>query len=230
MSATEWRTTRYAGHSLRYALAGSGPVVVLPKKDRHDYVPFDQLADRFKMVQVEPLGFGRSDRPVSYPAGGLHEQILAVCDVEGITDFAVWGYSQGGAMACAIAQATSRAQVVVCGGFNVLRGLSDGWLARMNQERRIPVASRTFWNWFHAYDWYVELRRLRTPMLTYFGSLDRQRVSVKDQNILRGLGIDVVEFAGLDHGRCGLGDPGSPATATVTDWLQAQGWRDITNN
>jgi hypothetical protein len=125
-------------------------------------------------------------------------------------------------MTCAIAQATPRARLVVCGGFNVLQGPWDGWLARMNRERRIPTGNRTFWNSFHAFDWYVELRRLRAPMLTYFGSLDRQRVAVKDQHILRGSGVDVVEFAGLDHSRCGLTDSGSPATATVTAWLGAQ--------
>ncbi|GAA5005628.1 hypothetical protein GCM10023317_40270 [Actinopolymorpha pittospori] len=58
----------------------------------------------------------------------------------------------------------------------------------------------------------------------YWGTLDAQRVSLKDQHILRGLGIDVAEFAGLDHGGCGLGDPDSPATAVVPDWLKHHGW------
>jgi hypothetical protein len=113
---------------------------------------------------------------------------------------------------------------MVCGGFNVLRGLSDAWLARMNRERRIPVGSRTFWNWFHSYNWHAELRQMAIPKLMYWGALDAQRVSLKDQYILRGVGIDVAEFAGLDHGRCGLGDPESPATDMVADWLQGHGW------
>lgn len=113
---------------------------------------------------------------------------------------------------------------MVCGGFNVLRGLSDAWLARMNRERRVPVGSRTFWNWFHSYDWHAELRHMAIPKLMYWGTLDAQRVSLKDQHILRGLGIEVAEFAGLDHGRCGLGDPASPATDLVADWLQRHGW------
>src|SRR5262245_31700358 len=112
-----WKTVTFAGYRLRYAVAGSGPAVVLPKKDRGGYAPFDRLADRYTMVQVEPLGFGWSDRPADYPEAGLQEQILAVCDAEGIGDFAVWGYSQGGAMACAIARAaTARARLLVCGG------------------------------------------------------------------------------------------------------------------
>src|SRR5262249_37356451 len=102
-----WKTVTFAGYRLRYTAAGSGPAVILPKKDRSDYVPFERLADRYTMVQIEPLGFGRSERPADYPTAGLHEQILTVCDAEGIGEFAVWGYSQGGAMACAIAQATT---------------------------------------------------------------------------------------------------------------------------
>lgn len=197
---------------------------MLPKKDRGSYVPFERLADRYTMIQVEPLGFGRSERPTDYPASGVHEQVLAVCDEEGIGDFAVWGFSQGGAMACAVAQATPRARLMVCGGFHVLRGLSDAWVARMNRERRIPVGSRTFWNWFHQYDWYAELRHMAIPKLVYFGSLDAQKVPPKEQDILRGLGVDVVEFPGFDHSRCGLGNPDSPATDVVADWLARNGW------
>ena len=219
-----WETAVFGARRLRYAVAGSGPAVVLPKKDRGPYVPFERLADRYTMVQIEPLGFGRSDRPDPYPPAGIHEQILAVCDKEEIAEFAVWGFSQGGAMACAIAQATPRARLVVCGGFNVLRGLSDAWLARMNRELRVPVGSRAFWNWFHSYDWHAELRHLAVPKFMYWGALDAQRVSPKDQHILRGLGVEFAEFAGLDHAGCGLGDPSSPATDVVADWLERHGW------
>jgi pimeloyl-ACP methyl ester carboxylesterase len=176
------------------------------------------------MVQIEPLGFGRSDRPDPYPPVDIHEQILAVCNQEDISDFAVWGFSQGGAMACTTAQATPRARLLVCGGFNVLRGLSNAWLARMNCERRIPVGSRTFWNSFHSYDWHAELRQIAVPKLMYWGTADAQRVSLKDQYILRDLGVEFVEFAGLNHGDCSLGDPTSPATDVVADWLQRNGW------
>ena len=101
-----WKTLRFAGHVVRYAVAGRGPAVVLLKKDRGSYVPFERLADRYTMVQIEPLGFGGSDRPANCPPGGVHEQVLRVCDQEDVAEFAVWGFSQGGAMACAVAQAT----------------------------------------------------------------------------------------------------------------------------
>jgi pimeloyl-ACP methyl ester carboxylesterase len=159
-----------------------------------------------------------------HPAAGVHEQILAVCDDVGIAEFAVWGFSQGGAMAAAVAQATPRARLMVCGGFPALRGLSDAWIARMNRQERVPIGSRAFWNWFHSYDWPAELRRLPIPKLVYFGSRDPHRPGRKDQWTLRGLGVDVVEFPGLDHTSCGLGDPASPATEMVAEWLRRNGW------
>jgi hypothetical protein len=62
------------------------------------------------------------------------------------------------------------------------------------------------------------------PKLVYFGSLDAQRVPLKEQCVLRGLGVDVVELPGLDHSRCGLANPNSPATDVVADWLARNGW------
>jgi pimeloyl-ACP methyl ester carboxylesterase len=219
-----WKTLTFAGHRLRYSISGGGPAVVLPKKDRGAYVPFERLADRYTMVQIEPLGFCSSSRPDSYPPEGIDEQILAVCDQEGIEEFAVWGFSQGGAMACAVARATPRARLLVCGGFRVLRDPTDAWIARMNRQGRVPAGPRSFWNSFHGFDWHAELRRLAMPKLVYFGSEDAQRIRRKDQVVLRALGVDVVEFPGLNHDSCGLSDPLSPATATVAEWLEQQGW------
>lgn len=104
MHGVDWRAIEFCGHAIRYSVAGDGRAVVLPKKDRHDYVPFHRLADRYRTLQVEPLGFGQSDRPDPYPPYGVAEQILAVCDAEGIEEFAVWGFSQGGAMALRLAR------------------------------------------------------------------------------------------------------------------------------
>lgn len=222
MPRSEWM--RFDRHRLWYSVVGRGPAVVFPKKDRGDYAPTRLLADRYTLIQVEPVGFCRSDRPETYPSGGVPVQVLAVCDAEGVDEFAVWGFSQGGAMACTVAQATSRARLLICGGFNPLRGLSDAWLARMNREQRVPLGSREFWNYFHTFDWHGEFRRLSIPMLTYAGTLDQQRLTRGDRAIMRALGVDVIEFDGLDHSRCGLGDPDSPATGAVTAWLKRNGW------
>ena len=222
--ALRWRSVCVDGRRLWYSVVGRGPAVVLPKKDRGDYLPTRLLADQYKLIQVEPLGFGRSDRPVTYPRGGVPRQVLAVCNAEGVDEFAVWGFSQGGAMACTVAQATSRARLLVCGGFNPLRGLSDAWLARMNREQRVPLGSREFSNYFHTFDWHRELRRLDVPILMYAGTVDTQRLSRSERHILHALGADVVEFDGLDHRRSGLVEPESPATLAVSEWLQHNAW------
>jgi pimeloyl-ACP methyl ester carboxylesterase len=104
-----------------------------------------------------------------------------------------------------------------------LRGLSDSFVSRMNREQRIPVGSRTFWNCFHRCDWYAELRHLTIPKLVYFGSLDAQRVPLKDQYVLRGVGVDVHEFPDLGHRECGL-NAENPATEMVADWLARNDW------
>ncbi len=225
LQAQRWESVRLDGHQLRYSVVGQGPSVVLPKKDLGDYEPTRLLSDRYTLIQVEPVGFCRSDRPQRYPRAGVPEQILTVCDTEGIDEFAVWGFSQGGAMACTVARATPRARLLICGGFNPLRGLSAAWLARMNLEKRVPLGSREFWNYFHSYDWRHELRRLDIAMLVYAGSLDKQCLSRSEQLVVRALGVDVVTFDGLGHADSGLGDPDSPATNTVAEWMNRHGWQ-----
>ena len=227
MESILWKTIRLGGHQLRYSIAGQGRAVLIPKKDRHGYLAATGLAERYRVLQVEPIGFGHSDRPDRYPSISVPEQILAVCDAEGVEDFAVWGYSQGGAMACAVAQATPRARAVVCGGFNVLRPPTAAWIATMNREQRVAAGSRAFWNYFTGFDWHLELRRLEVPILVYAGTRDKQRPTVRDQGILRALEIDVVNLRGFNHPECGLGNSASPATSVVTDWLQHRGWTPL---
>ena len=76
---------------MRYSIAGQGRAVLVPKKDRHGYLAATGLAERYRVLQVEPIGFGQSDRPDLYPSFSVPEQILAVCDAEGVEEFAVWG-------------------------------------------------------------------------------------------------------------------------------------------
>lgn len=221
MQATMRRkVVELGGHRLRYSVMGQGPAVVVPRKDRGRYVAVAALATRYRVLQIEPIGFGESDRPVPYPPISVPEQILAGCDAEGVEEFAVWGYSQGGAMACALAQASPRVGAVICGGFNALRPPTAAWIARMNREKRVAVGSRAFWNYFLGFDWHHELSRLEVPILMYAGTRDRQRPSLRDQRVLRALGIDVVDLEGHDHAECGLDRPASPATDVVTSWLQ----------
>jgi hypothetical protein len=58
-------SVRFADQRISYRLAGSGPALVLVKPHRapKDYVQLRLLADRFTLLQINPLGYGASDRP-----------------------------------------------------------------------------------------------------------------------------------------------------------------------
>jgi pimeloyl-ACP methyl ester carboxylesterase len=135
------------------AFAIEWPVLVVLRLHRFpkERIAFRLLSGRFAVIEVDLLGFGDSDRPLEYPQGGVHEQVLAVLDQEAV------GYSQGGAMAASIAQATSGAAAVVCGGYALVGFPTDAFMRRMDRELRVPIASRTYWHCFKRFDWLEEL-------------------------------------------------------------------------
>jgi hypothetical protein len=77
----------FGGHRVCYRLADDGPPSVLAKPHRRpkDYIQLRLLSARLLVVQVEPLGFGDSDRPADYPLAGLREQVLSVPDRSALT-------------------------------------------------------------------------------------------------------------------------------------------------
>lgn len=125
-------------------------------------------------------------------------------------------------MACTVARASSRVRALVCGGYNVFRDPSAAWLARANRQRQIPESALAFWNDFTSFDWYAELRRLDIPTLMYCGTDDPHRLRRQDLPVLRGLGVEVAQFDGLDHAALGLTTASSPALAVVASWLDQQ--------
>ncbi|HZC26234.1 MAG TPA: alpha/beta hydrolase [Actinopolymorphaceae bacterium] len=215
---------QFAGHRIAYHVAGDGPAVVLVKNDRYSKISPELrlLSDRYTIIQISPLGFGRSDRPHDYPPGGIHEQVLAVLDHEDVDRFAVWGYSQCGAMAAVVAQGTTRAAAMVAGGFSLLNGgPTDAWMARMDREQRVPTAPRAFWHWFKRFDWADELAAMACPTLMYVGSEDPTSALIwRTNEASSDRGVTIIEFEGLDHRGC----EAEPALSTqvvpgVVDWL-----------
>jgi pimeloyl-ACP methyl ester carboxylesterase len=214
----------FAGHDISYRVAGRGPALVLVKPHRYpkDYLQLRLLADRYQVIQVEPLGFGASDRPHRLPGAGLHEQVLAVVDREAVDRFVVWGYSQGGAMAAAVARASPRVVAMVAGGFSLATQPTAAWVDRMDRQQRVPNAARTFWRQFKRFDWVAELAAMGCPSLLYVGGEDRVQAGGlrRTRASLADAGAIVVEFDGLDHRTCDR----EPAMSTrivptVVDWL-----------
>lgn len=218
---------QFAGHRIAYHVAGQGPALVLLRNDRYSKVSAELrlLSDRYTVVQVSPLGFGRSDRPRDYPPAGIHEHVLAVLDHEEIDRFAVWGYSQCGAMATVVAQGTTRAAALVTGGFSPINGgPSDAWIARADREQRVPVPARAFWHWLRRFDWAAELAAMPCAKLVYVGDEDPMAARIwRTHEALTDRGVTVIEFDGLDHRGCAT----DPALSTrvvpaVANWLDTR--------
>jgi pimeloyl-ACP methyl ester carboxylesterase len=114
------------GFRVHYEVVGDGdPILLLPgvlmegrRWFETGYV--ELLSDRHRVIVVDPLGFGLSDKPVtpeSYSAAALVEDTIAVLDQEQVESVALWGYSRGAALAADVAaHYPARVSRLVCGG------------------------------------------------------------------------------------------------------------------
>ncbi|MEC3919366.1 alpha/beta fold hydrolase [Nocardia sp. CDC160] len=108
------RTRRFdvGDHRLAYDVRGDGPdtVVLIPGllMSRRMQGPLaDELAATgLRVVTLDPLGTGESDRPAdssSYSMRGFAEQVVALLDELGVDRAVVYGTSAGSAMTLAVA-------------------------------------------------------------------------------------------------------------------------------
>jgi pimeloyl-ACP methyl ester carboxylesterase len=214
----ETRHIEIDGHRIVYRVAGSGPPLVAlyphrgPDRDPRPGL----LADRWQVFQIDPLGFGASDRPHAWPASRFHEQVVAIMDRHGVDRFPVWGYSRGGAMAAAVAHATPRVSALICGGFSLVHhSITEAFLRRIDREQRISLLSRDLWRSFHQVDWSGALSAMPFPKLIYIGGDDtsqRRRMAAN----LELIGVDVLCFDSLDHGGC---ERSHDVVEAVAEWL-----------
>src|SRR6476659_7820905 len=123
----ETRHLDFDGHRLAYRVNGDGPALVVMSlyRRREDAVQARILSDRWRVFQIQPLGYGYSERVPGYAGEALAAQVVAVLDRHGVNRFIVWGYSQGGAMAACIARGTRRTAGLVCGAFSILDHPTD---------------------------------------------------------------------------------------------------------
>ena len=82
-------------------------VISLYRK-RGDMIQAQVLSDRWRVIQIQPLRYGYSQRVAGYAGEVLADQVMAVLDHQRVDRFVVWGYSKGGAMAACIARGTPR--------------------------------------------------------------------------------------------------------------------------
>jgi pimeloyl-ACP methyl ester carboxylesterase len=90
------------GYTISYEDVGQGrPVVLIPgfmqtNKDWRDYV--GRLADIRRVLAMDPLGQGKSDKPHDselYRSPGVAADVIAVLDAAGVEKATLWGYSRG---------------------------------------------------------------------------------------------------------------------------------------
>ncbi|WP_427888672.1 alpha/beta fold hydrolase [Kribbella sp. GL6] len=204
-----YRYVELAGARIAYRVSGSGPALVLLKNNRRplDHAISAYLAERFRVFQVHPVGFGASDRPEVYDFGSIGDQVLAVLDHEGVERFCVWGFSQTACMAAMAARSTSRAHALVMGGVVPIGMVTDAEMRRLEREPRLPRPALEFWRAYRSYDWHHELRCYPGRRVTYMGTADPAfRRFRKLRPVLEGIGVTYLEFEGLNHTTCGLGD------------------------
>lgn len=221
------RTVEVDGARVAYRVAGGGQVVVLIKNNKHplDFPVAQLLASSFRTFQIQPVGFGASDRPASYNFGSIDRQVLAVLDAEHVDNFIVWGFSQTAFMAALVARATDRAIALVAGGADLLGHPSNADMRRLEREPRLPVSNLQFWRAYRRYDWHHELREMKQPTLIYLGTGDPRLKKLRRlEPTLRGCSCDYLEFDGLDHTTSGLSDGaegGARTTSAITTWMRS---------
>ncbi len=106
------KTTRSRGYTISFEDAGEGPAIVLipgwtmSAADWRDAGYVDRLASSHRVLAVDPLGNGLSDKPHETDAYGwpaVAADVVAVMDATGVDRATVWGYSRGAALAGAVA-------------------------------------------------------------------------------------------------------------------------------
>ncbi len=103
---------RYRGHRLHCTTAGEGhPLVLIPGLTQSiqrwvDRGYVERFAQSFRVIALDPLGHGLSDKP--HTASAYHMarcalDVLAVLDAESVRDAHIWGYSRGARIANTVA-------------------------------------------------------------------------------------------------------------------------------
>jgi pimeloyl-ACP methyl ester carboxylesterase len=145
MAADLYTTSRGFRH--HYVAEGAGPPLVLipgllmsiARWREIGYI--DEFARDFRVLAVDPLGHGLSDKPHEsrdYRIEDCAADVTAVLDHEGVDQAHFWGYSRGATIAVAVAAAAPERvrSLVIGGGALYLRPAS-----RTPPPRRVEMAA-----------------------------------------------------------------------------------------
>jgi pimeloyl-ACP methyl ester carboxylesterase len=119
--------TQSRGFTIHHEAGGAGPPLVLLPGTMSSAAQWkmfgyiEELAGEHRVLAVDPLGHGQSDKPHdpdAYAPADVTADILAVLDAEALEQATVWGYSRGGWLACRLAAAyPERVARIAIGGY-----------------------------------------------------------------------------------------------------------------
>jgi pimeloyl-ACP methyl ester carboxylesterase len=118
------------GHGISYLTTGGAPDTAVlihghlqAAEDWETYGYFNALLGSHRVVSVDMLGYGESDKPHDAEAHALDgrvRDVVAVLDAEGVDTAVVWGYSLGVFVAEAFAKQHPRRTVAYVAGGNLV--------------------------------------------------------------------------------------------------------------
>ena len=226
------KTTQARGHTISFQDAGAGPAIVLvpgwtmSAADWRDAGYVDRLATSHRVLAVDPLGNGLSDKPHELDAYGwpaVAADIVAVLDAAGVDRATVWGYSRGAALAGAVAaEFPDRvAALILTGGGDLTPAVREVTPPDAMTEAMFRGDFEPLWDTYHfspedrAYDQEVNdpialgamaiedertcavgIGRVTAPALVYVGGNDRPD---EERRTSEALGVELRVLPGLDH-------------------------------
>jgi len=225
------KTARSRGYTISYDDAGAGSAIVLipgatmSAADWRDAGYVDILAGTHRVLSIDPLGNGLSDKPhdpAAYAWPAVAADVLAVLDEADVDRAVVWGYSRGGALAAALASEhpgrvaalvlhDEFPQDVIAGTKPsphveaLLRGdFEPMWAAfdfseddrRYDEEVNDPLALGALWSGGRRSGITIDLERIVAPALIIEGGGGEHDVAM---NVANALGARLQVLPGLDH-------------------------------
>jgi pimeloyl-ACP methyl ester carboxylesterase len=167
---------------------------------------------------VDPRGYGdssRARRGDSYSLDAYCDDLLCAADAVGLERFVIWGYSNTGALALALAGRTERAVAAACCGLDPYQDFTV-WSEHINNavddvgEGEYLPEGRFDWRAARAfYDGYTQWQSLltgpfRCPGVVVYGSADSTiRPSIENNRAkIKNLGFALRALPELDHQQC----------------------------
>ena len=129
------KTAMHRGQRIAYDVTGEGPALVFQhgflsnRQSWHQSSYVAAFADRYRVITIDSLGHGESDKPADanlYGRAARAGDVGAVLDAEGIDRAHFIGYSMGGWISTAmLIHQPGRLQSLVVGGWDPIRGAAS---------------------------------------------------------------------------------------------------------